>query len=125
MNALYRSIVLDYNQIWYDLANRVRTKNQLISQYLYALNFYSKLNRDSGYVIDPRDRNNIVVFVQDVYRISPDGTPAIIFRGDNEYIANVKVFPTATGYKATITEIPSTNKIQPLDKILLLLQEDQ
>ncbi len=124
-NSLYRSVVLDYDKLWFDLANRIRVKNQLISQYLYALNFYSKLNRDSGYVLDPRDRNNIVVFIQDFYQIGPAGVPAIIFRGDNEFIANVKVFPTATGYKATIVDMPETNHIQPLDKILLRLQEEQ
>lgn len=125
MRSLYRSITADYDMIYNELIGRVRLKNQLIGQYLYALNSYSKVNRDSGYVIDPRDRNNIVVFIQDVYHINPAGTPAIVFRGDNQFIANVKILPTATGYKAAIVDMPDTNRILPLDKILLQLQEGQ
>lgn len=121
INFLYTSIVLDYQKLWLGLVDTIKRQDTLIKHYDYAFNSYSVIDRANGYILDARNNDTIVVFVEKLY--SPkDGDEALVYRKD-KYIAKIKVYPKFDRVQATIVELADGEKIQSLDKILFILDK--
>ncbi len=113
----------EYEYLWYSLANRLSEKIQLLDYYRWALQSYATDNRESGYILDARNPQKIVAFIDDIYQVQK-GDQAIVFRGDQQFIAKVSLTPLKDSYQVTVLEQSPTNRIKSLDKILLLKQEE-
>lgn len=117
-------IIDEYERIWTEMADVIEFKNKWLDHYFYALSYYSDENRDSGQVLDTRDLDNMIVYIQDVYTIGDTGKGAMVFRGNDEYIGKIRVYPIEGGHRAEVVELTEGKTIQPLDKILLNLKEE-
>ncbi len=115
------SIVQNYDDLWNKMAGVIQKKNNMIDSYRFALDAYSKINRENGYVVDPRDTNRILVYIDKIYNIKNDDS-GIVFRNEDETIATIKFYQDFEGIKAKIGELYGTNQIQPFDKILIKLK---
>jgi len=120
INELSRDIVAGYEDIWVSLVGVIKKQDSLLEHYYYAFNSYARLNRANGYILDARDTDNIVAFVEGIYT-PKEGDLALIYR-DELYIGKVSLIPKDDRVIVRIEELEEDRKIQPLDKILLLLK---
>lgn len=120
---LYNLNVNDYEHLWYNTAVRLNEKIQLLDYYRWALQSYAADNRESGYILDARDSKKIIAFIDDIYRVQA-GDQAVVFRGDQQFIARISLTPLKDSYQVQVLEQSPTNRIKSLDKILLLKQEE-
>ncbi len=111
-----------YENLWYSLATELSAKMTLLDYYRWALQSYSSENRESGYVLDARNKTNIIAFIDDIYEVEK-GEEAIVFRGDQQFIARVSLTPLVDSVRLNIIEQSPSNSIKSLDKILILKQE--
>lgn len=124
-NATYNS----YEDLIRGLIASVEYKNAVIYQkdvqlerYRYAMSSLIKDTRENGYILDPRDVNNIHVFLDGTIRIS-DGDSAYVFRTDEEMIAEIQFFLQNGIVLARLTEQVSEDKtMKPYDKILIQIE---
>jgi hypothetical protein len=95
-----------------------------IEQYRYALDSLLRQNRENGYIIDPRNSNDIGFFLHDLHLIE-DGDFGIVFRQDNEYIGKVGFKRDGDRFRAYLADLQDRNNpMQPFDKILLEVNQE-
>lgn len=124
LDRLSKSISGDYETLWGNLAQRMKEKNDHLGNYEYAFNYLSTIRRESGYVIEARDQNRILVFINHVYSVKK-GDTAYIFKNDDLAIAKIELNPERGRVTARVTAVLKPAKIEPFDKILLKLEVDQ
>jgi hypothetical protein len=117
-----------YEQLWQGLVDAVDERNQtissreeLISRYHHALTELTRDNRENGYVLDARDTDNILVFLDRV-RDVPDGTLGYVFRRDDELIGIIRFHTEDNTVLASLVETSPDARIRPFDRILLQVQ---
>ncbi|HBE76264.1 MAG TPA: hypothetical protein DDW65_00545 [Firmicutes bacterium] len=120
LDKLSQSIIGDYETLWGGLANRVDTDNSYLNSYEYAVNYLSMTRRESGFIIDARDMNRIVIFVDRAYSIK-NGDTAYVFKNDDTPVAKLELILDHGRVIAKVKEILKPVKIEPFDKILLKL----
>lgn len=115
-----------YEQLVSDLIRTIEQKNNIIySQYLqlghyrYALSSLIDTSREHGYILDPRNPDNIQIFLDEMHKVA-DGDMAYVFRTDEDLIAKIRL-NVRTGYTfASLLEQVSEDKtMEPFDKILI------
>jgi len=116
-------MVQAYENMWYRMSLVLETKNEKLAQYAYAFTSLIRTSRENGYVLDPRDTKNMVIFVDTGYDIK-DGDLAYIFRKDDQPIGTIRFNRTKNGkgesLSASLTELVSADvPVEPFDKILL------
>jgi hypothetical protein len=116
------SALKDYDVLWQKAIKTVEKKNKLIDTYEYAFEYYTKLGRETGYILDPRDPKKMVVYINKAYLIKK-GDTAIVFRNDDEYIGKIKLDPQADAVIAEVLELAEGEKILPLDRILINIKQ--
>jgi hypothetical protein len=105
-----------------DNSELIKNMKGNLSNYQYAVNALAAEKRENGYVIDPRDRNRMIVFIYTIYPVKK-GDVAFIFREEpNSPIAKIQLTPEGDKITAKIIEGNSSIKIKPFDKILLVLE---
>ncbi len=122
-------MVRDYDGLLDELVGAVDAKNRTIgqqndtiTQFLYALDFLTQKSRENGYVLDPRNSDRIVVYL-DKLRPVKDGALAYVFRRDDEPIASVRMRVKGDSIYANLVSLESKDKpIEPFDKVLVQLQ---
>lgn len=121
LDQLLDSLVIDYGNLWRTLAGRLREKNERLNSYDYALKYLAMTGRETGYVIDPRDPNRMIIFIDQIYSVKK-GDSAYIFKNDSTPIAKIELYPGRGGITAKVKEVLKPIKIEPFDKILLKLE---
>jgi hypothetical protein len=116
VHSLTIELVSEYEALWYGLADSISKRDREIERFRYALSAYSQQHREDGFILDPRDSTNILAYVDSLYPVKP-GDIALVFRGDDEYIGKVRLFPDHEMVRAETVEL--SNSIQPLDKLLI------
>jgi hypothetical protein len=116
------SALKDYDALWQKALKIVEKKNKLIDTYEYAFEYYTKIGRETGYILDPRDPKKMVVYINKAYLIKK-GDTAIVFRNDDEYIGKIKLDPQADAVIAEVIELAEGEKILPLDRILINIKQ--
>lgn len=111
------SIINDYEEMWYKLAKRNESYN-------YALEHHLRNISESGLIIDPRDPENIVVQINNMYTVGTNSI-GLVFRKDDEYIGKVKFIVSDDTIKAKAIEIEPDKELKPFDKILIQFKEKQ
>lgn len=124
LDRLSRSIASDYETLWGNLAQRIKEKNDYLSSYEYALNYLSTIHRENGYVIDARDPNRLLIFIDHIYTVKK-GDTAYIFNNDEAVIAKIELNPEHDRLTAKIIATLKSDKIEPFDRILLKLEVNQ
>ncbi|MBP8081616.1 MAG: hypothetical protein KAZ87_00295 [Spirochaetes bacterium] len=118
ISAKFKDVVNTYDGITVGLVNSLRKKNQQLKFYDYAFYFMIKDEKESGYILDPRDTSLIGVYMNKVH-IVKSGDLGYVFRQDDEFIATIKF---KRSYGVTVAELVKAEKglkMQPFDKIML------
>ena len=121
LGQLIRSAVTDYEKLWGKLVELVKEKNETIDSYEYALKYLAMTGRETGYVIDARNPNRLVIFIDQIYPVRK-GDFAYIFKDDATPIAKIELNPEKGRITAKVKEVLKPAKIEPFDKILLKLE---
>ena len=118
LDRLSQSIIGDYETLWGNLAELVNEKNDYLSSYEYAVNYLSMTRHESGYIMDARNPNRIVIFIDHVYVVK-NGDVAYIFKTDDTPIAKIELNQDHGQITAKVIQILKPVKIEPFDRILL------
>jgi hypothetical protein len=102
------------------LSSSIIEKNSIINSFLYALENYTLAATENGYVIDARNTNDILLYMNKIYSVK-EGDTALIIRSENEYVAKIQFLMKPEGLRAKALEINASNSIQPFDKVLINL----
>lgn len=121
LSLLSRSVIADYEKIWGKLVELIKGKNETISSYEYALKYLAMTGRETGYVIDARNPNRLIIFIDQIYSVNK-GDFAYIFKDDATPIAKIEINPEKGRITAKVKEVLKPAKIEPFDKILLKLE---
>ncbi|MDR0410870.1 MAG: hypothetical protein LBH75_02715 [Treponema sp.] len=96
-----------------DAINNLLTRNR---RYFRAI---TERNGAAGYVIDPQDRTNILVYIDPLFGLSFENQEAFVFRTGNEYVGTVTISGSDRVFIAKMVDIVPGVTIEPNDKILL------
>lgn len=121
LDQLSQSVAADYENLWGDMAERIKEKNEYIGSYEYALKYMAMTGRETGYVIDARNQNRMVIFIDNIYSVKK-GDVAYIFKNDSIPIAKIELNPENGRVIAKVKEVLKPDKIVPFDKILLKVE---
>lgn len=122
LEYLHKQSLNVYESIWNTLADKVLARNAEIEQFRHALEFLISTQRENGYILDARDSESIVVYVNQFLDVE-DGTQGFVFRDDNELIARIQFTVDDTGVKASLLELENeATGLKPYDKILIEVQ---
>lgn len=111
-------ITAQYEQLITDLMKAIRRKNEVIGNYRSGLKELTDREREYGYVIDPRNKAKMRVYLNPSLRAKA-GLKANIFRKDDEYIADIEIFFDNEGPCAKVLNIADGKSIGAFDKIYL------
>lgn len=90
----------------------LRGANADLEGYQYALQAYLKDKRAAGCVIDPRQDQNIIIF------INQEVTAEVIvglYRSNNIYVGKIKLIPEEEKVRGEIVELAKRQRIKPMD----------
>lgn len=121
-------LVRRYEDIWLGLTDAVADRDEIISsqeeliaRFVHAFTELTKDNRENGYVLDARDPENILVFI-DRIRDVPTGTRGYVFRRDDELIGVIEFQLREGVVSASLVQSRPDMEIRPFDRILLQVQ---
>jgi hypothetical protein len=79
------------------------------------------VNRENGYILDPRDTSNIQVYMDRIRQVQ-DGTIGYVFREDDEFIGTIEFNRDGEVVTAGLVELVDDRSLQPFDKVLIQVQ---
>lgn len=100
----------------------IGTLTSRIGQYSYALDSLVQADRENGYIIDPRDPNNILVYIDKIRQVT-DGTTALVFRNDDQSIGVIRFSVSGGTTRASLVKLSADQQLMPFDKILIQVQQ--
>ena len=121
----YKMALDAYEEIWKTLADKVIAANARIDQFSYAMESLVSLQKENGYIIDPRDSENIIVHIDWLQELKSE-TQGFVFRQDDLPIAKIQIVVEDSGIKASLLELENEEiELQPFDKILINVHAEQ
>jgi uncharacterized membrane protein len=123
IDNLATSIINDYENLWYNLASTLRSKNFQIESYKTALDASLKERPESGYIISAENPDKILIHINRIVTVK-DGDTGFVFRTDDKYIGKVEFYRTMDGLKGRVIELADSEKMRPLDRILIKMKQD-
>lgn len=118
IDNLYKSIVSDYENLWFGLVNTIKNKNSQIEDYRGALDAVLKERPESGYIISARNPAAVSIHINRLIPVK-DGDSGLVFRTDDEFIGRVDFYRTADGFKARVVSLEAGKTMRPFDRILI------
>lgn len=127
-----RDLVAQYESVWQQLEQSVIARDDIIAdrdatiadldediaQFLFALDELSRINGDPAYIIDPRDPEDIVVYVNSI-RTAGAGTLGYVFREDDEFVGTIRFVRRGSRLVAELLEIAEDMELRAFDKVLI------
>ena len=107
-----------YDNIVSNLKNVITDSKLDIEQFNYFLGHLTRINAENGYILDPRNPQQISIFIDPAFEIN-EGDNGIIFRKDDQFIAAIRFVKINDKMKAELVNLISDKNIQPFDKILI------
>jgi septal ring factor EnvC (AmiA/AmiB activator) len=101
------------------LSSNLDFANNLLARDRRYFRSVTERNGAAGYVIDPINRTDILVYIDPLFGLSFDGQKAFIFRTGNEYVGTVAISGADRVFTARTLELAPGMTIEPNDKILL------
>ncbi|MFP4362656.1 MAG: hypothetical protein ACLFR1_02175 [Spirochaetia bacterium] len=122
-------IVRDYEDLWHNVAllaeDRIARSNYLYTQLTrvtYAMDYLIRESGENGYIIDPRDQSNILVYTNQILNLET-GDTGYVFRSDDQFIATIEFFYRNNQVRARVEELANQEEpIRPFDIILVDVQ---
>ncbi|MFW5812055.1 MAG: hypothetical protein ACOCWS_03640, partial [Alkalispirochaetaceae bacterium] len=128
-------IISRYEEIWRSLARSVISRDAIIDareetisgleanidEFLFALDSLTRQNRENGYILDPRETSDVVVYIDRIRDVA-DGSRGFVFREDDEYIGTIEFSITEEDIIASVIEVAEGEELQPFDKVLIQVQ---
>ncbi|MFW6214953.1 MAG: hypothetical protein ACOC45_03305 [Alkalispirochaetaceae bacterium] len=128
-------IISRYEEIWRSLARSVISRDAIIDareetisgleanidEFLFALDSLTRQNRENGYILDPRETSDVVVYIDRIRDVA-DGSRGFVFREDDEYIGTIEFSITEEDIRASVIEVAEGEELQPFDKVLIQVQ---
>ena len=130
-----RDLVRRYDQLWRVLGESVEDRNEIIAvrettiesqeqaiaRYKFALNELSRFQGDTGYVLDPRDSEAVVVYVNPMLSVG-SGTLGYVFRRDDEFVGTIRFSGGEGTFTARVMETVEDMEVRAFDKVLIEVQ---
>lgn len=91
---------------------KLRGANADLDAYQYAFRTFLKEKKADGCVVDPRQANNIAVFVN---REVASEIEVKLYRSDNLYLGRIKLVPGTNGVWAEMIDPVKNRRIKPFD----------
>ncbi|MCF7927774.1 MAG: hypothetical protein K9L68_02030 [Spirochaetales bacterium] len=129
IEAMQEEMLGEYEMLRDELSRLLEEKNLLIEKqraaldrFRYAVEDLTLRNSENGYIIDPRDSERIVLYVNSINPLE-EGDTAYVFRRDDELLGTVTVYKEDNRWFARLNSLAGEEaSIQPFDKILLDIQ---
>ncbi len=118
IDNLSKSIINDYESLWYGLSTVLKNKNKEIEDYRAALDVVLKERPESGYIISPADPARVSIHINRLISVK-EGDSGLIFRSDDDYIGQIELFKTTDGFRAKIVSLEPGKSMKPFDRILI------
>ncbi len=133
-----RALVRRYERVWRVLGDSVEDRDGIIAdrdatiegqrdsiaQFQYSLAELSRFHGDTGYIIDPRNREEVVVYVNPILSVAP-GTVGYVFRRDDEFVGTIRFTGGSGSHLARVEETMEDMEVRAFDKVLIEVQEDE
>ncbi len=119
LDVLTGTIVRDYEDLWSRLTGALASKNQLIKQYEYPLDFVLSAKKENGLILDPRENDSILVYMNRSLKIE-DGRTASVYNGDR-YVGRIRLYRDLRGtYRGSVVSLANKNAvIRPTNRVML------
>ncbi|HPS58957.1 MAG TPA: hypothetical protein PK514_12700 [Spirochaetota bacterium] len=114
-------IVNDYENLWFGLVVKIRTKNSEIEDYRSALDAVLKEKPESGYIISAANPAKISIHINRLITVR-EGDTGQVFRADDQYIGKIEFFKTPEGMRAKVISLAGNNNMKPFDRILIKIK---
>jgi hypothetical protein len=132
IEARTRSLLSQYEDVWSGLESSVldrdaiiRARNatiagqqERIDQFFFALEQFSRVNGDNGYILDPRNPSEIVVYANRVVNVAA-GSLGYVFRRDDEYVGTIRFESRNGRITARLVETAENQVLQAFDTIII------
>ncbi|MBF0471229.1 MAG: hypothetical protein HQL48_07615 [Gammaproteobacteria bacterium] len=106
------------------LTSQLRQQQITIDRVDHLLAHLSREHGYHGYITDPRDPDQIGIYLDRAYHIT-GGERGLIFRSDDHYLASVEFYRRDGLLSARTTAVAKGEVLQPFDKIVLLLEKGE
>ncbi|MDA3947949.1 MAG: hypothetical protein PF508_01880 [Spirochaeta sp.] len=116
-----RDSVIDRDTIIAARNNTIDEQRAELDQLLFALEELTRFNGETGYILDPRNPDEIVVYVSRI-RTVREGALGYVFRRDDEFIGSVRFVRRDGRMVAELVETVGEMDLRPFDKILVEAQ---
>lgn len=124
-----RDLTRQYDRAWSVLGDSVENRDAIIaghretiSQFRYSLAERSRMEGDMGYIIDPRDPEAIVVYVNPILTVAP-GSTGYVFRRDDVFLGTIRFRESRGTLVARVDQLVDDQEIRAFDKVLIEVQE--
>jgi hypothetical protein len=105
------------------LMDDLQFSNKLLTRNRTYFDALSKKNGVAGYIIDPQNERDLLVYIDPLYGLSFKDWPAFVFRTGNEYIGTIQVSGDNKVFTASVVELSPGRRIEAGDRILLSVRK--
>jgi hypothetical protein len=99
----------------------ISQRDTRISEFLFALDQFARANGDTGYILDPRNEDNIVVYINRIRNVSV-GSIGYVFRRDDEFVGTVRFEDRDGRITARLVDTADNMQLRAFDKVLIDVQ---
>ncbi len=119
LDVMTGTMVRDYENLWSRLIGALASKNQLIKKYEYPLDFVLAARKENGLILDPRENDSILVYLNRSLKIE-DGQTASVYNGDR-YVGRIRLYRDQRGtYRGSVVSLANKNAvIKPTNRVML------
>jgi hypothetical protein len=113
---------LAFNQAIGDLLTKLQVSQRQLASYRHFLNDLIEKEKEVGFVLDPRDKENVILHLSEAYPLQA-GDKAMVFRQDDEWIAELAFYKEGNALKSKISRLSEGKFPRPMDKLILIKKQ--
>lgn len=92
-----------------------------IGEFLFALDELARVNGDTGYILDPRNPDDVVVYVSRIRNVEV-GSIGYVFRRDDEFVGTIRFVGRDGRIGAELVDTVEDMQLRAFDKVLIDVQ---
>ncbi|HKK48478.1 MAG TPA: hypothetical protein VJ932_05240 [Alkalispirochaeta sp.] len=116
-----QATVIGRDEVIEERNETISQQDSRISEFLFALDQFARVNGDTGYIIDPRDEQNVVVYINRIRNVSV-GSIGYVFRSDDEFVGTVRFEDRDGRITAQLIDTAEDKRLRAFDKVLIDVQ---
>jgi phage host-nuclease inhibitor protein Gam len=113
--------VLDRDSIIAARNTTIAEQEGQIQEFLFALDELARVNGDTGYILDPRDPEEVVVYVSRIRSVEV-GSIGYVFRRDDEFVGTIRFVLRDGRVGAELVDTVEDMHMRAFDKVLIDVQ---